>query len=149
MSILGGLFDYAQSGPLSEIHNSRARMLQMEAEVDAQRYAEQARSFQAEQRMKYVKSGVTLEGSPLDVLNETIRNANETVSAIRARGRASAFDETAKASSIRQAGRAALLKGIIGGASSFGQAAYSGQGGGAAPRANQAGGSYANYSGYA
>lgn len=124
MSVLGGLFDYAQSGPLSEVHNSRARMLQMEAEYDAQRYAEQARSFQAEQRMKYVKSGVTLEGSPLDILNETMRNADETVSAIRARGRASAFDERARGQQVRQAGRAALLRGVIGGTSSFGQAAY-------------------------
>jgi hypothetical protein len=91
-------------------------MLRDEAEADAQRYAEQARGFKARQKLAYLKSGVRLTGSPLDVMDRDILTAQETMSAIRARGAGAAADRRIQAQGARGAGRAALIGGFTGAA---------------------------------
>lgn len=115
LELLSGLFGYLQSGPMGDMAESRGRVLRMEAEAEAERYAEEGAKFKASQAVSYLKSGVELSGSPLDVLTETALTIQENISAIRAGGRAAEFDAHIEAEQIRMGGRAALLKGITGG----------------------------------
>ena len=67
--------------------------------------------------MRYAKSGVTLEGSPVLVLAETRRLGQEEVAAIERRGRAQALLLRQRAEQTRKAGRSAMLGGIFNAAS--------------------------------
>lgn len=125
IGILQGLFGYMAAADAAEISESRGRMLKLEADTDAVRFGEEAQAFKATQKMRFLKSGVTLEGSPLEILDETTRNAEEQISAIRARGAAQQADENSNAESFRNQGRAALLGGISGAASTGIRAGYS------------------------
>lgn len=125
LDAVSGVFGYIQSKQMASAYRSRADLIRMEAEANAQRYAEQASHFQQSQAVSYLKSGVKLTGSPLDVLDETARVAAENLSAIRAGGRASAFDQELHATETEMAGRNSLLKGFSQAALSLGQGAYS------------------------
>ncbi len=122
--IIGGLFGYLSAEAGAATAESRGRMLRLEAETDATLYAEQARGFKASQKLSYLKSGVTLSGSPLDILAETARVASENISAIQARGAAQQLDADNQGEAIRSSGRMALLKGITGAAGTAMKAAY-------------------------
>lgn len=124
LNILGGLFGYLAAEDAASISESRGRLLLIEADADAERYAEQARGFKASQKLAFLKSGVTLEGSPLDILDETARVTSENLSAMRARATAQGLEADAQASALRDQGRAALIGGVAGAASSFASAAY-------------------------
>ena len=124
LDLMQGLFGYLAAKEGAGIAESRGRMLRLEAEADAQRYAEQARGFRASQKVAFLKSGVELSGSPLDILDETARITQENLSAIRARGVASQQEQNDQASMARIGGRAALIAGITQGISRFGMAAY-------------------------
>lgn len=124
LDLMGGLFGYLASKEAAGISESRARMVRMEAEADATRYAEQARGFAAKQRLAYLKSGVDLDGSPLDVLDHDMLTAQENIAAIRASGRANALDHEFAAGNSRNAGRSALVAAISGGAGKMASAAY-------------------------
>ena len=126
LDLMGGLFSYLAAGEMAEIAESRGRMLRMEAEADAVRYAEQARALRGQQAVAYIKSGVTLEGSPLDVLDRDALIASENISAIRAGGQARELDQRGLAAQARIAGRTAFIAGITGGAKTMSSAfAYS------------------------
>lgn len=111
LELLSGLFSFLGGQDAQATADSRARMIRMEAEVDAQRYSEQADGFKARQKLAFLKSGVQLSGSPLDVLDETARNARENISAIRARGAAEGLDAEMEGLGSAQRGRAALIGG--------------------------------------
>lgn len=112
LSLIDGLFGSLASKEAAGIASSRGRMLRDEAEADAARYAEQARGLRAQQAVNYRKSGVTLSGSPLAILDETIRVANENISAIRAGGQAKQLDYETMAGEFRNQGRSRLLSGL-------------------------------------
>lgn len=116
LDILAGIFGYLSGDVMADAAESRANLLRMEADAEAARYAEEARGFKAMQKMAFVKNGVQISGSPLDILDETMRSAQENISAIRSRGAASALDMENQGSQIRSKGRAALLGGFAGGA---------------------------------
>src|SRR3972149_4864410 len=88
LEILSGGCGYLASEQAALIAESRGRLLRLEAEADVQRYSEQAQDFKARQKLKFLKSGVALSGSPLDILDETARVSQENISAIRARAAA-------------------------------------------------------------
>lgn len=122
LDVLAGIFSYMAGDDMRGAAESRARMVRMEAEADAQRYAESAQDFKARQKLAFLKSGVALSGSPLDVLDESARVARENVSAIKARGEAQALDQENQGIGAQMQGRAAL----IGGISSAGKTAITG-----------------------
>lgn len=121
---LSGLFGFMASQQMAAISESRGRMLRDEADADAERYRIQADNFKADQKLAYLKSGVTLEGSPLDVLDETARQATENINAIRSRGRAQQLDADAEGAATLAQGRGALIGGLAGGISSMARASY-------------------------
>lgn len=153
LDIMSGIFGYLAGKEASAIAESRARMIRMEAEADAQRYAEQAKGFKASQKLAFLKSGVSLEGSPLDILDETARVAAENISAIRAGGEAKALDAQWEGAQARIAGRNALIGGITGAFKSIAGGAYSSSSSGTKADYNRkdlsAGESYAQFGGYA
>ena len=124
LDLMGGLFGYLASQEAAGIAESRARMIRTEAEAEAQRYGEQARSFKATQKLAYLKSGVDLSGSPLDVLDHDMLLAEENISAIRAGGAAHALDAENQGAQARIGGRAALIAGISSGLGKIGQGLY-------------------------
>lgn len=124
MSVMEGLFSYMASGDRAAVQESRGRMMRLEAEVEAQRYREEAESYQSSQSVQYTKSGVLLEGSPLTILDETMRVAEENISSIRAGGRARQFQANMRARQARQAGRDALLGGVVKGGLNLWKAGY-------------------------
>ena len=106
---LAGLWGGIEAGRAAE---SRARLIELEAEVDAQRYQEKAEVFLATQKLAYLKGGIELAGSPLDVLDETARVSAENLSAIRSRGRFEHAERLAQAEDFRAKGRSALVGGF-------------------------------------
>lgn len=97
LDLLGGLFGYFASEEAAGTAESRGRLIRAEAEADAQRYQEQARGFKATQKLAFLKAGVDLSGSPLDILDETARVASENISAIQARGAAGQLEAEGQA----------------------------------------------------
>lgn len=87
--------------------------LQMQDAVTASRQkARDVLKTVARQSMQYAGSGVTLEGSPLLVLNETRQLGQEEINAIYNRGKAVMGLGYQKAAQVRNAGRNALFGGI-------------------------------------
>jgi glutaredoxin len=78
---------------------------------------------QRQQQIAYLKSGVTLEGSPLLVMEETRRLGAENIAEIEAAGKAQSEAQLAEgrrtAQTAKAAGRQAMLQGITGTASSL------------------------------
>lgn len=124
-SIMTGLMGYFAGQNMQDVYESRARMLRRESEAEATRYEEQAGHFKATQKLAFLKSGVQLSGSPLDILDETIRVGHENASAIRASGAARALDAQMGGEQAAMAGRNALVSGVTGAAQATAKTAYS------------------------
>lgn len=123
-NLVAGLFGFFAGENAQAIYESRARMIRDEAENDALLYREKVQRFKASQKVAYLKAGVQLSGSPLDVLDETIRVGRETESAIRATGAARALDARAGGQAAATAGRNALVSGVAGGVRTAAAGAY-------------------------
>lgn len=129
-SIAEGAYANRAARDAADSAEQQASLARSEAQADASRYASQAQSFKASQAVAYLKSGVALEGSPLDVLDETARVASENLSAITAKGDARASEYLTRASELRSQGRQALIGGYLGalntGMGAFGRTGGSG-----------------------
>jgi len=86
-----------------------------EAEAEGDRQAKINDRFEQRQRLSFLKSGVSLGGSPLDVLAETRETGRKEVEAVRASGQARGALLRSKGQITERGGRSALL-------GSFGQA---------------------------
>lgn len=112
MDLLSGVFGYLSAQNAASIAQSRADLIRIESEANAQRYAEQAAQFEAHEKVMYLASGVKLAGSPIDALATSARIAHENVEAIKMGGEAKAMDEETMASNAEAQGRAALVGGF-------------------------------------
>lgn len=124
LDIMSGVFGHLAAREAAGIAESRSRMVRAESDAEAQRYSEQARGLRAKTKLAFLKSGVDLSGSPLDVLDADILTAQENIAAIRAGGRSRALEYEEQAGAARNKGRAALINGISSAFSRFGLAAY-------------------------
>jgi hypothetical protein len=97
----------------------QSRIAKAEAEERAQARARDVKKFRARQMVNFLKSGVTLEGTPTDVLTETEKLGAQEVSSIRGAGRE-------RARTLRAQGRQALFSGISGALRTGSQAAIAG-----------------------
>lgn len=86
----------------------QANLTMSEAVRDARILARDVLSFESMQRSAYTRTGVTLEGSPLLILEDTRRKGQEEIDAIYNRGRALQRLGFAKAQIVRESGRSAL-----------------------------------------
>lgn len=112
LNLLSGVFGFLSAQNAASIAQSRGDLIRIEAEANAQRYAEQAAQFKAHEKVMYLSSGVKLSGSPVDALATTARVANENMAAIRMEGDSKAMDEQTLGSNLESQGRAALAGGF-------------------------------------
>lgn len=117
-SIAGGVAADKASKKEANALNDQAGIAENESQAEARRRATEVRQFQRKQKLAFLKNGVTLEGSPLLILDETIASGQEEVDSIVRRGSAQAKFLRENAAQARNKGRAALIGGIGGAASS-------------------------------
>ncbi len=103
----------------ASLQRQQARIVQRESFREAERVNRENVKFRKRQKLAFLKSGVSLEGSPLLVLEETQILGREEVRSILRSGVAQAGLITRKATITRGKGRAALISGIASGASTF------------------------------
>ena len=99
----------------------QAKIARAEAEAAAQRRADQIRSLSKRQALAFMKNGVSLTGSPLLTIDNTVTKGQEEVNAIAKRGDSQATLFNARAAMLKNAGRADFLGGLITGAASAAQ----------------------------
>lgn len=119
LDVLGGLFNMDAAEEEAKALKSQAALVRAESDADAERYSISASRFKATQKVAYLKSGVELSGTPLDVLDETARVSRENLSAMRAESAAKEQRLKSEASRVKNAGRAAFIQGIAGAASIY------------------------------
>lgn len=112
LEVVSGLLNMGAAEDTAASLRAEASLVRSETNAEADRYALSASRFKASQKLAYLKSGVQLDGSPLDLLDETARVARENISAIQARGRAEAASLTGRARQTQAAGRAAFIGGL-------------------------------------
>lgn len=89
-----------------------ARIAEAESEERAQSRIRDTRRARSRQLVGFLKSGVRLQGSPFDILDETVELGAQDVRAIRQTG-------AAQARQFRNVGRQRLIGGIGGGVGSL------------------------------
>lgn len=104
----------------ASLMEDQGRIEQEEAAAEAQRRADEVRKFSRVQGLSFLKNGVSLAGSPLLVLDETLTQGQQEVDAITRSGDAKRTLYNRKAANTRASGRSALLGGVLEGATSAG-----------------------------
>lgn len=130
-SIMGGMQAQSEAKQQSEYALAEAAMAGKEASRQASAQAIQEREANRDvlqrQKLAYMKSGVSLEGSPLLVMEETRRKGESNIDEILssgASGYASAImGGTIASQKAKAMGRQQLMQGISGGLSGAGQVA--------------------------
>lgn len=118
-SIIEGIYGMNAADAQADSLRYQLTLMRAESEADIARYAEQTAGLKAKQKLAYLKSGVTLEGSPLEILDETVRVSAENISAMRAKTTADILSTKSKISALRGQGRAALVGGFTKAASVY------------------------------
>lgn len=116
--IYGGLQARKAAKKQQKILDEQARLERSAAAFDA---AQASRDFDrliGTQKARIAGSGIELVGSPMDILEQTERDKQDTINNILAAGAARASALQAEAGLVRDAGRAALTASIIRGISS-------------------------------
>ena len=96
----------------SELQKEQGDIQQKEADIEAIRLEREHRAQRSKVKMAFIKSGVTLAGSPLLLLEEQRKEDKKLESATRSRGAAQRSLSHKKASISQKRGRSALVGGI-------------------------------------
>ena len=112
-AIKGGMDMYSASKSEAGLQRQQANIALQESQFAAQQKARSVTSFQAEQSNLYANSGITLEGSPAMVLEETRRLGQQEVDALWKSGYARHNMMMAQARQTQNVGRNALIGGFI------------------------------------
>lgn len=130
--IFGGIAARKQSKKQKRALEAQAAFNRQQAKLERElgefEATQQARSFDrliGRQRLSIAASGIKLEGSPLDIIDESLRDKEETIANIRmvAESRARALEFGAgqlmqQGKDVARAGRNALIGSIFGAAGS-------------------------------
>jgi len=119
LKIFGGLSAERAATTEAGLQFDQARLAQSEAAAEARRIANQNRKFLKRQKLAFIKSGVTLEGSPLFILEQTLEEGQAEVDAEIRAGAARARLFTARSEQTSRGGRASLLGPLLEGAASI------------------------------
>lgn len=92
--------------------HQQADIALFEGERDAKQKAREVRQFAADQSSQYAASGVTLEGSPAQVLADTRRQGQQEVDALKKRAEMQAKLFNTQAARTKAAGRNAFFGAI-------------------------------------
>lgn len=127
-SIAGGVQKQNAARKEARALEDQAILSEQEAKAEAEIHATRVRKFAANQKSAFLKNGVTLEGSPLFVLEDTYKYGQDEVNSIVRSGAARATLYRQKAEIARSEGRAALIGGIGSGVSSIASRGMAAQG---------------------
>lgn len=116
MEIFSGFSASRAASTEAELYNKQAQVAENEARRDAAQKKREGYLFREAQAMKFNSSGVTLEGSPLTVLQETERLNREEVDAIMASGRSTADLLRMRGRITQNQGRSSLIGSFAGAA---------------------------------
>ena len=114
--LAGGFSNFGATQEEARYQEQQAQLAEQEALRDARIRANEVRSFQNRQALQYASSGITLEGSPLLVLESTRRKGQEEVDAMVSRGKAQAELMRIRAQMTRRQGRNAFFGSALGAA---------------------------------
>ncbi len=128
MKVMQGIAQKRAGNEEAKDIRRQAALQQEETMREADRVKTERRKFLAKQGLSYVKSGVSLEGSPLLILEETKIESEKEVAALQAQGTSQFRFSVDKAERAKKAGRARMFD-------SFGQAVSPAIGGMKAGRA--------------
>ena len=112
--LAGGLAGRSAYSSEAEMMEEQARIAQEEARIEAMQRARDVGKFQQRQASTYLASGVTLEGTPVIVMEETRQQGQAEVDAILRRGAAQARLAEMKAKQHKNAGRNSLISSLLG-----------------------------------
>lgn len=121
--VAGGMAANSAAKTEAGLMDQQAALGREESITSAENLARDRRQFLNAQKLAFLKNGVSLEGSPLLVLEDTRAYAQREVDATIKRGQAQYNLTRAQAQLTRNKGRAALIGGItdgIGTAASMG-----------------------------
>lgn len=122
-SVIGGMQSQSESNVQADLALQQAQMRGTEsvraAEREARLVQEDAIATERKQKLAYLASGVTLEGSPLLIMEETRRkgqeNVDEIINAGKAEKNAALLEGRVTATNAKSAGRQAFVSGLSGG----------------------------------
>ena len=103
----------------ADLMDEQAELIRQETQRDAERKTLEGRRFAARQALSFLKSGVTLEGTPLEVLDFTLNETQREVDAFTRQGQARARLQERRAANLRSSGRASLIGGQLQGGTSI------------------------------
>lgn len=114
-SIYGGIASDKAATAEAKMQREQGDILFNESRVNASNEAFNQRQAIGKQRLAFLANGVSLEGSPSAVLNESTAYGQQQVDAILNRGSAERTLSYRSADITKNKGRAALISGVLGG----------------------------------
>ncbi len=125
--VAGGITATTAAEQEADRLDQQAQLINAEAQEEALRVSKERERFRKKQKLAFLKSGVTLAGSPLLILEETKRESAKEVEAIRRRGRAGLFFGQLQARQTKALGRSKLIGSIVGTAGSTTTSIFTGK----------------------
>lgn len=122
--IAGGISANRAAQQSAGLQEEQARIQLAEAEREATQKSTERRKFLAEQRMAYLANGVSLIGTPSIVQEDTFKEFQMEIDAIRKSGVAKLGLGLKQAAITRSSGRSELISGITGGVTTAGSSIY-------------------------
>lgn len=113
--LASGLTGFSAAREESVLQEKQAQLRYEEGLVEARRKAREVSRFQARQKTGYLSSGVTIEGTPIEVLEQTRRDGQEEVDARVRRSEAERELLQLRGQMIRRSGRNAMLGSLFSG----------------------------------
>lgn len=123
-SVYSGMEANKAAKAQASLIEDQAQLAKQEADRAADQKAVERRKFLAEQRMAYSASGISMEGTPLEVGADTWKEFQMEIDALRRSGAAQLAFGQREAETTRATGRAQLVSGILQGVGTAGMGAY-------------------------
>ena len=117
-SVVGGMMQRNQANAQAAVDERQAKMLSMQGEYDAGQKQQQINQITGRQVAMANESGVTLAGSPTDIISSTAAQGALDVGAIRWGAKVKSDDLNYEAKLSRMQGQNAMAGGIMGGVGS-------------------------------
>jgi len=115
-SVMGGMMQQSQAKAQAAAYERQAQMARLQGEYQAQRKQEDIDRVTGEQLAGAASAGVSLDGSPSDVIASTASSGALDTAALRWNARIQADDLGYQARIARMNGRNAMIGGIVGAA---------------------------------
>ncbi len=107
--LVGGIAGVGSTSAEASRLNQQAELALEQSNLEAQQTANSVRSFRSSQASGYLNSGVLLEGSPLEVLANTVNKGNQEIELIQKQGQARQTLMRQQASQVGRSGWMNLL----------------------------------------